>query len=162
MNTKSICLEEVSVEEFQKLEDFWGDRRKIRPDSVHSRLRNPLMADTYIDLFHAMREMDYAHQICVRKNTYEWVKRLVGMGISDDELKRMAKLAAQDKVKRNYLELKLRDPAVMDLRCAILEFTEMDGGIVSYKARVPYMHRHLFTINSGRAFAFNNAVWVPE
>ena len=162
MDTKSICLEEVSIEEFQKLEDFWGDRRKINPSSVHSRLRNPIMAKDYPELLSMLIKMDYAHQICVREDAHSWAKGLVSTGISDDALEWMAKLAAQDKIKRNYLELKLKDPAVIDWRCAILEFTEYEGKIISYKARVPYLHRNLFTIRASRPFAFNNSIWKPE
>ncbi|MEM4254581.1 MAG: hypothetical protein QXR48_04330 [Candidatus Woesearchaeota archaeon] len=162
MDTRSICLEEVSVKEFQKLEDFWGDRRKINQSSVHSRLRNPLIADNYVELLYMLKSLDYADQICVRAGRWSWVKRYVRMGISDDELKWMARLASEDLIKRNYLELKLKDPASIDERRAIIEFTDHEGKIVSYKARVPYPQRHLFTVKASRPFAFNNAIWVPE
>ncbi|MEM4240212.1 MAG: hypothetical protein QXM31_01570 [Candidatus Woesearchaeota archaeon] len=162
MDTKSICLEEVSVEEFQRLENFWGDRRKINPGSVHSRLRNPIMADNYVQLLFMLKEMAYADQICVRASPAFWMKRYIKLGIRDAELRQMADFAAKDMIRRNYLELKLKDPASRDERRAILEFTEHEGMIVSYKARVPYMQRNLFTIKASRPFAFNNAIWVPE
>ena len=131
MNTKSIILEQVAVAEFQRMEQYWGDRRKIHDDNVYSRMRNPISSATYEELLSIIMSLDCANRICVRTDSHTWLKKYTDK-IRGNDLALIASLAKKDPLKRNYLEVRLRDITVSGFSSAIMEFGEKNGRITGY------------------------------
>lgn len=157
MDTRSIVLEEITVQEFQEREKVWGDNRRIN-DQVLSSVQNPIKSLTYERLILELAETPGVRQLCVREGLY-WIRVLQAQ--MQARAKELAKIAGQDRFKKNYLNVVIGPPKE-DLRnCSSIEFAEKDAEIVGYKVRVQRAAEQYFTINARENWWFNNGLWVP-
>ncbi len=160
MDTKSIVLEQVTLEQYRQFERCWGDNRKARPKEIYARVRNPIMAEYYEDLFLQLIRIPRADRIALLTGS-DWIKYFTKRGVDHTKLREMARLARQNDFKINFLEFGLY-PKGKRLAPPVIEFTEHDGMIVGYKVRVPGNQKDSFTIRANGEFDYINGLWVPN
>ena len=159
MNLTSIVLEEVTVADFNKLQQFWNKRINIWGENIYSRIRNPLRETNYERLLFQILEQEEIELLCVRDGL-TWLKRFTNR-LKDSEVRSLAAIASRDKFKRNYLEAKFRKN-LGEASYGTMEFTEYRGEIVGYDLRISHQLAHLFTIHSTKNYCYNHGLWIPE
>jgi len=163
--TRQVTLEEITPEEYEKRENNF----KLSPIQKHwfdifSRIRDPIVDRNYEKLIFYLLSHDDADELCVNDQG-TWVKQYARR-ITDVEIREMARIASNDSVKRNYLEIKLKRPKLYErLERATIEFIEYNGSIIGYKISVPYELEDLFNIEKcshANGYRYNQGLWVPK
>lgn len=163
MYTKEIELEEVTLEEFERMEEFWKIRVRKRDDTIYSKITKTIVEEDYERLLFFLLEHPYADELCVNNNG-DWVKRYTRF-ISESEVREIARIASRDRFKKNYLELKFKVRGVSHTERAILGFAEFNGFIIGSEVGVPLDLECLFTVRYSAAhqsgYRFIRGLWVP-
>lgn len=160
MDTKSIVLEQVTLEQFRLLEKFWGDKRTARPDQIYARVRNPITAEYYDELFRDLLQTPRADRLSLLHRS-QWLRCFTKNKFDPERIREMARIARADTRKINFLELSFYKKGHR-LAPPVIEFSEHEGMIVGYKVRVPGNQKELFTIRADGTFDYINGVWVPD
>ncbi len=165
METKQIVLEEITSHEFDRMQKFWNKFRHKRCWEIYSKIVNPIIEQDYEKLLFSLVELPYADQLCVHEDAGKWVKEYIDR-ISDAQVRDLARIAANNRCKRNYLEIKLRNELKTGAPTAIIGFIEFQDRIISYEISTPLSLGCLFTVRPGqgskRGVFYNNALWAPE
>ena len=160
MDTTSIVLEQVTLEQFRLLEKFWGDNRIARKDQIYARVQNPITAEYYEDLFRDLLRTPGVDRLSLLHKS-QWLRCFTKNGFDPERVREMARIARADGRKINFLEVSLYKKGHR-LAPPVIEFSEHEGRIVGYKVRVPGNQRELFTIRADGTFDYVNGVWVPN
>lgn len=160
--TKDFILEEVTLEEFEKMERFWSKHIKKPDRERYARVVNPIHDTEYERLLRRMmvHPLDvevYVHDHGQWRKTYK--RRCTETVIQD-----FARIAAADQRHRNYLEVKLCEEWNQQdwWNKAVLEFVEYRGRIIGYDVIVPRLLQSQFTLRfpdepTGKV----HGLWVP-
>lgn len=179
MYTKDIILEEVTGTEFEQMKQYWGrEGLRLNDDDRKSRVYRPftwplLLKDRVEDYFQFLQSLfrhPFLTQIAVH-NRHQW-ERHHASDLKKDwrMLERIAELAATDRWKKYYLEVKFSTKRghfetvrKATLELAELRFGEQDCRIVGFQTIVPYLYREWFTIaGEDKKYQINHGLWVPE
>ncbi len=158
MYTKQIDLEEVTLDEFERMEDFWGKRRKKNSIGILSKVSTPIIETSYEELIYKICLHPRASIISVNLRG-TWLK-MPARDMEDEDFQRFAEIAANDRYKRNYLEVKLQKGS-KDHR-SVIGFTEWKGRIIGYELSLNADHEYMFRTSSSGPYLYNNGLWVPE
>lgn len=153
MYTQEIILEQITEREFSRLESGWKFDIRRRDDAIYSHLRNPIIETDYERLLFFLLEHPYADQLCVNDQG-KWRKKYTRK-ISDAEVHDMARIAARDMLKTNYLEMKFKGGEDPDEIRAVLKFAEHEGQIIGCEVTVPQHLNGLFTLHYHQPYALN-------
>lgn len=175
--TKEIVLEEVTASAFDRMKEYWNlIGFNTRDDSIQARIRGPLMwpilspetrMEDYCRFIEFLLENRWLDQINVNDRG-TWVKRY-SRKIDAGEARRLAEIAAQSTIKRNYFDIRFKDPAITEpVNRPLIEFREHQFGlhdtrIVGYQTIVPVDYTHLFNVYLQEQDFFSiQGIWVPE
>jgi hypothetical protein len=164
---KSVRLEQIDWDGYHFLtSEFWKSNIVKREDQVYARIFNPIKHTIYEDLIRALIDLEYADQIGVHEKGPDWFKRYVRL-INDYDIRKMARIAASDRFKKNFLEIKLKEWSdekedTLPDRTTI-GFVEYEKEIISAEMRVAFDHKDLFDFNhEADSFRYARGVWVPD
>lgn len=166
MGIENIVLEQVTPEEYQRMQDFWHKKRKLKQDSVYSRVINPLRypAEDYERILFDLVSMEYANELCVN-DCGKWMRRYINR-ILESEVREMARIAANDTWKIFYLEMKFLPREKRRLpyrpRQIHIEFVEYNNEVIGYVVDVPASLGHLIRTDVKDEHLYNWGLWVPE
>lgn len=158
--TKNIILEEIAPNEFRQQGQFWQKNVRLRSDFAYARIDNPIIETDYERLLFRLLEHPLAYQIATREQG-RWIRGYAD-SITDSEVRELARLAARDYRKYNYLEMRLRRPSARWQQEALLEFVEYQGKIISNDITIHYSLQKMFEVRIGRQSWVNmQGVWKP-
>ena len=175
MYTHDIILEEVTAAKFDQMKKYWNlTRFNTREDSVQAKILNPLAwpilsdrTETYFEFMKFLLDNRWLDQICVNDHG-RWIKRY-SRKIDVAEAKNLAFIAANSHLKRNYFDIKFKEPRLENLvnrPCIEFrehEFSPGDTRIVGYQVTVPDGYTHLFNVTLEETDFFQiQGLWVPE
>lgn len=175
MYTHDIVLEEVTTSFFDTMKDYWNlTGFNTRDDSVQARILNPLIwpilsdrAETYHQFIEYLLENRWLDQINVNDHG-RWIKKY-SRKMNTVEIRKFAGIAANSTVKRNYFDIKFKEPGVEDLvdrpyiEFREHEFAPQDTRIVGYQTIIPAEYTHLFNVTLQETDFFQiQGLWVPE
>ena len=159
MDTKQIVLEEVTEQQFNELQHFWGKQLRQYEGDIYSRIHNPLIETDYVRLLFSLLDHPQADLLCVN-NQGNWIKRHKE-DLSSDEVHELAKIAAADRYKKNFLEIKFKRYPKW-FKTGHIEFTEYHGRMIGYDLHIGNVLQNEFTINAKHSFTYNYGLWTPE
>jgi len=161
MDTRKIILEQITWKQYQEAEKIWGDGRRARNHSIYSHIHNPVCDTDYERLFISFVNLPFEMELSVRERN-KW-HRANPAGLTRNDSLYLAKIAAADAYKRNYVTLTLGIKENNNDRI-IVEFAERNGLIIGYKMIVPYALKHLVTSKeqSQKRYVFNHGICMPQ
>ncbi len=83
---------------------------------------------------------------------------------NDKRIEEMARIASEDTIKQNYLEIKLKKDEIgnADSYRAVMRFKELDNKVIGHEAVVPFSLRELFSVHAEtEEYTINSGLWRP-
>jgi hypothetical protein len=161
MNLEAIELEQIGIDEFQRLCKYWGYKELVTTKHT-ARVLTPLRFDSYDFLITEFSYDSRARRVNSNHNG-KWLhyKR---RDITREDITHIAQIAKVDRFKKDHLELEFI-PNSNDTRSnIILRFAEIGGEIISHSLTFSANCRHEFSwksfpsLEDGRIMG----LWVPE
>ena len=151
-----VLLEQVTAQEFARLNEFWYGK-PLDGDFNPVRILRPLTFGSYRTLVLEFLDFQYSDKICVYNN--KWAHYIVKR-MNKKDVQKVCKTAKLDKVKRGHLEVHLNGGIMYP---TVLRFSEQNDTIVNYEV--------FFTPVYGRQFGwrkppqnsdqYSRGLWVP-
>ncbi len=161
--TKNIVLEEVTLEEFEGMEQFWGKHISKKAGEVYCRIQQPLQETEYVPLLQNLCSLPWPVRISAN-NHGRWV-RIHNSWATPEHLEKLAAIAAADERKRYFLEAKIQKYNYEYQEWwtrVIIEFREYDQRIVGNDMRIHWDYREICTIRAQRdSWRSALGLWVP-
>ncbi len=148
-----IRLEAISVQEYDKLMDFWKKNFKKLPNEGYARIVETLIDSDFERFVCQLSELPLVYEISFREDG-KWSK----LPVKDARLFAgyIAKCAENDKGQTNFLEVHLRDNSNL----AFYEAAKCDGKLALFKVNIPYSWRGKVGFKGGVVERVK-ALWVP-
>lgn len=178
MYTKQIILEDLvlstgsqegAIAFFKERQRWWSGGLMIKAKRVYSKVENPLWfkigkdrIESYYRAVLFLLKHELWYEISVKRGgdlvrIYAWERE----DITDSRIRKMAKMAANDKMKISYFSVKYKKEDGTDIGAKI-EFAEYNHAIIGYEVCVPFVYKHLFCIRTEQGeYYWNNGLWVP-
>ena len=120
-----VLLEQVTAQEFARLNEFWYGK-PLDGDFNPVRILRPLTFGSYRTLVLEFLDFQYSDKICVYNN--KWAHYIVKR-MNKKDVQKVCKTAKLDKVKRGHLEVHLNGGIMYP---TVLRFSEQNDTIVNY------------------------------